>query len=161
MAKKANLDVSESLDITIKRGDSFEMGINIKDSAGVNLPLLTDDYSFVIQIKTPVVSANTSMRQRSKTPNPQRSLIAASSLEESKTQDTPTDKEADSPIFTFEDKDDSGNVSLRATASNTSSLPVGVFVYDLQYKFTKNGFENVKTLLKGNFIVNEDISTPV
>ena len=66
MANKANLDVAESLDITIKRGDSFEMGINIKDSGGVNLPLLTDDYSFVIQIKTPLVSANTSRRQRSK-----------------------------------------------------------------------------------------------
>jgi hypothetical protein len=161
MAKQANLDVSESLDITIKRGDSFEMGINIKDNGGVNLPLLTNDYSFVIQIKTPLVSSSASRRQKSKVQSSQRSLIAASSLEESKTQDTPSDKDAESPIFTFEDKDDNGNVSLRATAQSTASLPVGSFVYDLQYKFTKNGFENVKTLLKGNFIVNEDISTPV
>jgi hypothetical protein len=161
MAKQANLDVSESLDITIKRGDSFEMGINIKDNGGVNLPLLTNDYSFVIQIKTPLVSSSASRRQKSKVQSSQRSLIAASSLEESKTQDTPSDKDAESPIFTFEDKDDNGNVSLRATAQSTASLPVGVFVYDLQYKFTQNGFENVKTLLKGNFIVNEDISTPV
>ena len=52
MAQKANLDVSEKLDVSCKRGDSFELFLNIKDSASVALPLLTDGYEFIIQIKT-------------------------------------------------------------------------------------------------------------
>lgn len=162
MINKANLDVSEKLDITIRRGDSFELSLNIKDNSGNNLALLTNDYDFVIQVKTPVVSNSsrkaTTTRQSSL---PQRSLIAASSLQESSTQSVPTDRQAESPIFTFENKDNNGNVTLRATAANTATLPVGTFVYDLQYKFLNNGFETVTTILKGNFIIKEDISTVV
>lgn len=163
MASKANLDVSEKLDITIRRGDSFELSINIKDNSGNNLPLLTDNYEFVIQIKTPS-SSGVSRRVpkiSQKSATPQRSLIAASSLKESETQNVPVDKEADLPIFSFENRDDNGNVTLRATAANTAALPVGVFVYDLQYKYLSNGFETVTTILKGNFMVKEDISTVV
>lgn len=161
MANKANLDVSEKLDITIRRGDSFELSLNIKDNAGNNLALLTNDYEFVIQIKTPSVSSRRGVQTKQASALPQRSLIAASSLQESTTQNTPVNKEAESPIFVFENKDDNGNVTLRATAANTATLPVGTFVYDLQYKYTVNGFENVTTILKGNFIVKEDISTVV
>jgi hypothetical protein len=161
MANKANLDVSEKLDITIRRGDSFELSLNIKDNAGNNLPLLTDDYEFVIQIKTGSVSSRRGFQDKQASPLPQRSLIAASSLQESTTQNVPKDQSAESPIFVFENKDDNGNVTLRATAANTAALPVGNFVYDLQYKYTNNGFENVTTILKGNFIIKEDISTVV
>jgi hypothetical protein len=161
MANKANLDVSEKLDITIRRGDSFELSINIKDNEGNNLPLLTDNYEFVIQIKTPVTSSRRGSQAKRTSSLPQRSLVAASSLQESTTQDVPKDQSAESPIFVFENKDDNGNVTLRATAANTATLPVGVFVYDLQYKHEVNGFENVTTILKGNFTVKEDISTLV
>lgn len=163
MVSKANLDVSEKLDITIRRGDSFELSINIKDNDGNNLSLLTDDYEFVIQIKTPSSTGSSRRAPQLKQASaiPQRSLIAASSLKESETQDVPADKEADLPIFSFENRDDSGNVTLRATAANTATLPVGSFVYDLQYKYLSNGFETVTTILKGNFIVKEDISTLV
>ena len=161
MANKANLDVSEKLDITIRRGDSFELSINIKDNEGNNLPLLTDDYEFAIQIKTPAASSRRGAQAKKASSLPQRSLVAASSLQESVTQDVPKDQSAESPIFVFEDRSDNGNVTLRATAANTATLPVGVFVYDLQYKYIVNGFENVTTILKGNFTVKEDISTLV
>lgn len=163
MANKANLDVSEKLDITVRRGDSFELSLNIKDNSGNNLPLLTDDYEFVIQVKTPASStaSRRSPQARQTSAIPQRSLIAASSLKESETQNVPSNKEADLPIFSFENRDDNGNVTLRATAANTATLPVGSFVYDLQYKYLSNGFETVTTILKGNFIVKEDISTLV
>lgn len=161
MASKANLDVSEKLDITIRRGDSFELSINIKDNEGNNIQLLTDNYEFVIQIKTPATSSRRGSQVKRTSSLPQRNLVAASSLQESTTQDVPKDQSAESPIFVFEDKDDNGNVTLRATAANTATLPVGVFVYDLQYKHEVNGFENVTTILKGNFTVKEDISTLV
>lgn len=156
MASKANLDVSEKLDITIKRGDSFELYLNFKDSAGENLPLLTDEYDFIIQVKT---AQNNQGAQASTTQR--RTLVAGSALTESQTQGVATAKEAESPIFVFEDIDDLGNVVLRSTAESTSKLPVGRFVYDLQYKVLVNGFQKVTTVLRGNFTIKEDISTAV
>lgn len=161
MASKANLDVSEKLDITIRRGDSFDLSINIKDNDGNNLALETNNYEFTIQVKNPVVSKAPRRTAQLQRATPQKTLIAASSLTQSETQNVPKNKEADSPIFEFVDRDDNGNITLRATAANTATLPVGNFIYDLQYKYAANGFDNVTTILKGNFIVKEDISTTV
>lgn len=155
MANKANLDVSEKLDIAIKRGDSFELYLNFKDSAGANLPLLTDEYEFIIQVRTP----STNINQVSSTQR--RTLVAGSALLESETQGVSSATDADSPIFSFQDIDDLGNVVLRSTAESTSKLPVGRFVYDLQYKVLVSGFQKVTTVLRGNFTVREDISTAV
>lgn len=155
MANKANLDVSEKLDIAIKRGDSFELYLNFKDSAGANLPLLTDEYEFIIQVRTP----STNINQVSSTQR--RTLVAGSALLESETQGVSSATDADSPIFSFQDIDDLGNVVLRSTAESTSKLPVGRFVYDLQYKVLVSGFQKVSTVLRGNFTVKEDISTAV
>jgi hypothetical protein len=156
MASKANLDVSEKLDITIKRGDSFELFLNFKDSAGANLPLLTDEYEFIIQVKT---AQNNQGAQASTTQR--RTLVAGSALTESQTKGVAKAEEAESPIFVFEDIDDLGNVVLRSTAESTSKLPVGRFVYDLQYKVLINAFQKVTTVLRGNFTIKEDISTAV
>jgi hypothetical protein len=35
MASKVNLDISERLDITCRRGDTFELTLTLKDSTGV------------------------------------------------------------------------------------------------------------------------------
>ena len=102
MAQKANLDISEKLDITCRRGDSFELTLNIKDSASVALPLSTDNYQFFFQVKS--VS-------RVKTSNPsvspsRRTLIAGSTLAESPTRGENVEQDAESPVFAFVDKDD-------------------------------------------------------
>ena len=156
MGQKANLDISEKLDITCRRGDSFELLLNIKDSASVALPLVTDGYTFLFQIKS--VS-------RVKTSNPKaspskRSLIAGSALGESDRVASRADglvEEAETSIFSFVDADDLGNVTLKASAQGTSNLPVGRFFYDLQYKVG----DKTTTILRGGFSVKEDISTAV
>lgn len=155
MAKKANLDVSDKLDITIRRGDSFELSLNIKDNEGNNVQLVTGDYNFYIQVKSVVSSSSVSA-----TSAPRKTVIAGSSLTETTTTNSPTRK-ASSPIFSFVDKDDEGNVKLRAEAEDTAKLPVGSYVYDIQYKYINDGFNTVTTLLRGSFIVKEDITTSV
>ena len=155
MAKKANLDVSDKLDITIRRGDSFELSLNIKDNEGNNIQLVTGDYNFFIQIKSIVSSSSISA-----TSAPRKTVIAGSSLAETTATNSPTRK-ASSPIFSFVDRDDEGNVKLRAEAEDTAKLPVGSYVYDIQYKYVNNGFNTVTTLLRGSFIVKEDITTSV
>ena len=39
MALQANLDIAQRLDITCRKGDTFELVISVKDSAGVALDL--------------------------------------------------------------------------------------------------------------------------
>ena len=43
MASKVNLDVSEKLDITCKKGDTFNLGLLLKDSSGTALTLSTSN----------------------------------------------------------------------------------------------------------------------
>jgi hypothetical protein len=155
MAKKANLDVSDKLDITIRRGDSFELSLNIKDNEGNNIQLVTGDYNFFIQVKS-VTSPSSALQ----TSVPRKTVIAGSSLTETTVTNSPTRK-ASTPIFSFVDRDDDGNVKLRAEAEDTAKLPVGSYVYDIQYKYLNNGFNTVTTLLRGSFIVKEDITTSV
>jgi len=157
MGQKANLDISEKLDITCRRGDSFELTLNIKDSASVALPLATEGYTFFFQVKS-VSKVRTSNPSISPS---RRTLIAGSTLAESPTGGENVEKEAESSIFTFEGKDDLGNVTLKATAEATSRLPVGRYTYDLQYQVDVSGFKKTTTILRGSFVVKEDISTAV
>ena len=50
MANRVNLDVSERLDITCRKGDTFSLTVTLKDSSGTALPLVTDNYSFLMQV---------------------------------------------------------------------------------------------------------------
>ena len=49
MANKVNLDVSEKLDITCRRGDTFSLTVTLKDSSGTALTLSTSEYKFLMQ----------------------------------------------------------------------------------------------------------------
>ena len=51
MASKINLDITDKLDITCRQGDTFELTLTLKDSSGVGLPLLTNDYSFLMPVR--------------------------------------------------------------------------------------------------------------
>ena len=51
MSKKVNLDVSEKVDITCRRGDTFSLSLTFTDSDGSPLLLLTDGYSFLMQVR--------------------------------------------------------------------------------------------------------------
>ena len=46
-----NLDTADNLSITCKQGDTFELTLTLKDSSGTALPLVTDDYKFLMQVR--------------------------------------------------------------------------------------------------------------
>ena len=52
MASSVNLDTSERLNITCRRGDSFNLTLTLKNSSGTALPLVTDGYDFLMQVRT-------------------------------------------------------------------------------------------------------------
>jgi len=51
MANKVNLDISEPLDITCRRGDTFSLTLTLKDSSGTAIQLVTLGYEFIIDVK--------------------------------------------------------------------------------------------------------------
>ena len=135
MASKVNLDVSEKLDITCRKGDTFALTVTLKDSSGTALTLVTDSYKFLMQVwptgkraQTPIIGSTNLGRK------------VENSFEE----------------FVI---DDSGNVTISATSATMRNINAGRYTYDLQYVLpTTSGVDTHTTILRGSFIVNDDIS---
>ena len=150
MAKKVNLDVSEKLDITCRLGDTFSLTVTLKDSDGVALPLVTDNYSFVMQVRTGGTSA---------TAKGSSGLILGTKGIGSRAVDA-KGQERSFEEFVI---DDSGNVTITATAATMREVPAGSYIYDLQQikPNATTGVDEHTTILRGNFRVNQDISEAV
>ena len=56
MASSVNLDTSDVLNITCRKGDTFSITITLKDSAGTLLTLSTSEYTFLMQVKSKSVT---------------------------------------------------------------------------------------------------------
>ena len=139
MAKKVNLDESQRLDITVRKGDSFSLIINFKDSAGVALLLDDLNYSWAMEVRTPQ--------------NPHRftSLVLTSPSSIAGTLNT--------PLLEDFSTNNSGNLVISAGHEAMKKVSQGVYVYDLQYKDTSTNPPIQKTVLRGNFIVNPDVTS--
>jgi len=134
MANRVNLDVSERLDITCRKGDTFSLTVTMKDSSGTALPLATDSYSFLMQVWS---------SKKSKDP-----VLGSINL----------GKKVDNSFEAFV-LDDSGNVTVTATATTMRNIKPGKYTYDLQYTLpTTSGVDTHTTVLRGAFTVNDDIS---
>jgi hypothetical protein len=140
MASKANLDVAEKLDITCRKGDTFELSLNFKDSAGVAIPLVTNSYEFFMQVRGGKRSSGS-----------KGSLVAGTLT---KGDQAKGENGSSNVGFTFEDIDNSGNVTVRASADTMANFPSGRYTYDLQYTVNNK----TTTVLKGSFTVNDDIT---
>jgi len=150
MASSVNLDTSEVLNITCKKGDTFSITFTLKDSVGVGLTLLTDEYIFLMQVK----SNSTVSRGRSVS-----SLILSTPNAIIKPIDTSKDMVGDNSTFESPILDDLGNVTIEASAETMSEVPSGVYAYDIQYILpSSTGLDTHKTVLRGRFSVNADIT---
>ena len=133
MANKVNLDTSERLDITCRQGDTFSLTVTLKDSAGTAIALSTLNYSFLMQV------------WGSKSSEP---VIGSSNLGKS------VKKNFEAFVV-----DDSGNVTISATAATMKDISSGVYIYDLMSILPSSTTADTHTtILRGNFTINPDIS---
>ena len=137
MSTKVNLDVSEKLNITCKRGDTFSLGLLMKNSSGVALDV--SSYVFLMQVTgdpDPVTG--------------ERPLIMGTNQIGRKARaeddDLPTNFDIES--------DANGNVTITGLASIMAKIAPGSYVYDIQQSVN----DVVTTIFEGRFIVNDDIS---
>tara|TARA_Y100000361_G_scaffold134649_1_gene133875 strand:+ start:489 stop:923 length:435 start_codon:yes stop_codon:yes gene_type:complete len=141
MSSKVNLDVSEKLNITCKRGDTFNLGLLMKDSSGD--PINVSDYVFLMQVKgdpDPVTG--------------ERPLIIGTSSGGALARD----QKDDTPINFDITTDASGNVTIKALAGVMAKVSPGSYVYDIQQSVRTATGDVVTTIFEGRFIVNDDIS---
>ena len=145
MAKKVNLDVSERLDITCRRGDSFSLSMTLKDSAGTVLPLSTDKYRFAMQVRSGDASA--------KARGASGLIIGTRGLGARALNGV---QEVSFEEFSVTD---AGVLTITATPTTMRLVPEGSYVYDLQQiKPVTDSVDEHTTILRGVFKVNGDVS---
>jgi hypothetical protein len=145
MAQTVNFDTTETLNITCREGDTFSMTLTMKDSSGTALPLVTDGYTFHIQIKEVNRVGRTRSAEEGKV------ILQTPGLTKGEIEDAVS---FESPIL-----DDSGNVTLEASAETMSKIRPGSYIYDIKYiKPSNTGLDIHKAILRGSFTVNSQIT---
>lgn len=146
MAQKANFDTTEVLNIVCREGDTFSMTLTMKDSTGTALPLVTDNYSFYMQVKR-VTSVGNKRAGR----QIEKVILQTPTLKR--------DEKSDVLQFEIPVIDDSGNVTLEASAETMSKIQPGSYIYDIKYiKPSTTGLDTHKAILRGSFTVNSQIT---
>lgn len=138
----ANLDISEKLDIVVKRGDSMDITLKLTEEDGS--PTDVSGYAWSMSVKDKRVESGRTVG--SSTPVVYESTL----LSTANTIDTATA----GTITTSVDATNTNEVTFSASANVMTNLVPGSYVYDIQFI---NGAE-VKTILEGLFIVNPDVA---
>lgn len=130
--KKAVTDVAQKLNITARKGDTFRLSVTFKDSSGTPIGI-TDNYEFKMQVRSSAFDDTAS-----------GALIEILTTQDSAISDG------------FDTSGGSGNVVINMSSTTMNAIDGGRYVYDLQA--TNTGDNSVQTWLKGNFVVNEDVT---
>tara|TARA_R100001440_G_scaffold60576_1_gene80417 strand:+ start:11579 stop:12025 length:447 start_codon:yes stop_codon:yes gene_type:complete len=138
----ANLDISEKLDIIVKRGDS--MNITLKFTESDSSPTDLQQYTFAMSVKDKRVQGGRSSGAN----NP---VIYEETILSTSTADLDTGSQIQSEILAASPYNE---VTFTVDAASMSTVDAGTYVYDIQYA---NGVE-VRTVLEGLFIVNPDVA---
>ena len=146
MAQTANFDTTEILNITCREGDTFSMTVTLKDSSGTGLTLVTDEYTFYMQVKS-ITSAGNKRTGR----QIERVILQTPSITK--------DDRSTALLFEVPTIDDSGNVTIEASAETMSQVKPGSYVYDLKYvKPSATGLDTHKGVLRGSFTINSQVT---
>ena len=146
MAKSVNFDTTEILNITCREGDTFSMTVTLKDSSGTGLTFVTDEYVFYMQVKSVLPTGNKRSGRQVERVILQTPTIA-------------TNERSTALLFEAPTIDDSGNVTIEASAEVMSAVKPGTYVYDLKYvKPSTTGLDTHKGVLRGNFTVNSQVT---
>ena len=130
MANDINLDISQRVDITCRKGDTFTLDLDITDENGDAKNI--EGYAFKMEVRTSEDADG---------------AVSSSDVILS-TEDT-GDKE-----ITVSTPTTTGDVTFTVSATNMKLVTSGLYVYDIQ----ATASETVTTWLSGLFKINEDVS---
>lgn len=138
----ANLDISEKLDIIVKRGDSMNITLKFTESDGSATNL--SSYTFAMSVKDKRVQGGRSAGIN----NP---VIYEKTILSTNTADLDTGSQISAAVL---NQSPFNEVTFTVDATSMGAVDAGTYVYDIQYT---NGSE-VRTVLEGLFIVNPDVA---
>lgn len=148
MAKKVNLDIAQTLNITCRRGDTFSLAVTLKDSEGTGLKLVEKGYEFIMQIRNSAKNDGA------------EGLILCTAKGQPPGGAPLGIIEAMGPAADNNISDE-GVVTIKIPDNVMREISSGRYVYDLQYVLPgggANASDTHTTILKGSFVVNEDVS---
>ncbi len=150
-SKKVNLDTAQTLNITCRRGDSFELTLTLKDDAGASLSMLSNNYNFSMQVREDALQDGASGLVLSTIHGkPLDADVSTKQIERMGTDSSTNGSEAGENLT-------QDVVTVKIKSNVMREIASGRYVYDLQY--TKGPDSDIhKTLLKGSFVVNEDVA---
>ena len=137
----ANLDVSEKLDIIVKRGDSMNITIKLTDSDGTATDLQA--YTFAMSVKDKRVEGG-------RAAGINQPVVYEGTILSTNTAEDPGSQITIETLST----NPFNEVTFEASDTVMKTVDPGTYVYDIQYK---NGTET-RTILEGLFIVNPDVA---
>ena len=129
---KANLDIAQKLNITARKGDTFRLSVTFKSASGGEISV-ADNYNFKMQVRNSAFDDTDA-----------GALIEI------------TDTQSSAVANGFDTSGGAGNVVINIDSTNMNNIDGGRYVYDLQA--TNTADNSVQTWLKGNFVVNEDVT---
>jgi hypothetical protein len=130
--KKAVTDVAQKLNITARKGDTFRLSVTFKNAQGGEISI-PGNYTFKMQVRNSAFD----------------DTDAGALIEITETQ-------ANAVANGFDTTGAAGNVVINIDSTNMNNIDGGRYVYDLQA--TNTADNSVQTWLKGNFVVNEDVT---
>jgi len=146
MARNLNYDVSEKLNITVRKGDTVEIPLTFTGSNGLPVTLLSSGYEFFMQVRKPKSKQDrASVAQKSEVS--EYGDLVIGSLTKGRNEKV-------NSFIEFKDIDDDGNLVIYISSDYTKNIEPGSYVYDLQQ--IVNG--KTTTIFEGSFTVTKDIS---
>lgn len=137
MANALNLDVSKRVDITVRRGDTMKLTLEVKDGNDVAVDL-TEYTDFKFEVRT----ADTED-------------TAYADDDDGIILSTEDDSSGSKYVSNAVDSSDDSKLTFTCSAANMRGVQSGLYVYDIE---ATNSSSEVQTWLYGIFKVNEDIT---
>lgn len=131
MANDINLDISQRVDITCRKGDTFKLDLDITDENGDAKNLV--DYTFKMEVRTSEDADG---------------AVSSSDV-------ILSTEDAASKEITVSDPTATGDVVFTVSSTNMAGMTSGLYVYDIQ---ATDASGIVTTWLSGLFKINEDVS---
>lgn len=137
MANALNLDVSKRVDITVRRGDTMKLTLEVKTNTGTAVDL-TEYTDFKFEVRT----ADTED-------------TAYADGDDGIILSTEDDSSGSKYVSNTVDSSDDSKLTFECSATNMRGVQSGLYVYDIE---ATNASSEVQTWLYGIFKVNEDVT---
>lgn len=154
MAQTINLDVAKRVDITCRKGDTFDLSLTLKDNASTPASVVSDNDTFKMEVRTTDEGGDVYADGNA--------TIILSTQDIDGTGDTKQIVVKDSADAAFTSSSvgaaaTDGVVRFTATAAIMAETSAGLYVYDIEMTDDSEG-DKVTTLIYGTFKINEDVS---